>query len=224
MEFAEKNLTAYFIQSDFTNIKIKKLVECPFCGYGTDSPPVEKGLYQHDKNKNLMILSHKCNHCNKIFNSFYSIDTNSKTARYESAVPTVTSKPYENERINSISPRFIDMYNQALRADFNGDIELAAFGMRAALEILIKDYAIVVLGKPEEEVTKASLFNCIGDYLNSPDLLSAADVVRILGNDYAHSEKKHPEYNYEVLKDYMDIFISLIDVNLKLKNPPVSRN
>lgn len=43
------------------------------------------------------------------------------------------------------------------------------------------------------------------------------DVVRILGNDNTHYE------NIKVLKQYLHIFIDMIEVQIKIKNPSVSR-
>lgn len=51
------------------------------------------------------------------------------------------------------------MYNQALRSESKGDIELAAIGFRSALEILVKDYAVNELKINVEEVSRKSLFD-----------------------------------------------------------------
>ena len=56
-----------------------------------------------------------------------------------------------------------------------------------------------------------------------PKYKNVADVVRILGNDTTHYEKKYEEIDFSVLKQYLDIFINLIDVEIKMKNPPVKR-
>lgn len=45
------------------------------------------------------------------------------------------------------------------------------------------------------------------------------DVVRILGNDNTHYEN----IDFKVLKQYLHIFIDMIDVQIKIKNPSVSR-
>ena len=118
---------------------------------------------------------------------------------------------------------FIDVYNQALRAEAAGDMALAAMGCRQALECLIKDFAIKELKRPQEEVEKASLFKAIGDYLNEKDLVASADVVRILGNDYVHYKRKYPEHDFILLKSYMNIFIKLVETKLLTAHPPVSR-
>ena len=60
-----------------------------------------------------------------------------KIADFGAYYPQVSIK-YENETIAAVSPRFIDMYNQALTSESLGNIELAAVGFRQALECLVK--------------------------------------------------------------------------------------
>ena len=60
--------------------------------------------------------------------------------------------------------------------------------------------------------------------METKDLTSTADVVRILGNDYVHAQKKYPEHDFEVLKNYMDIFVGLMRCSVEqIKLPPVER-
>lgn len=70
---------------------------------------------------------------------------------------------------------------------------------------------------------KKKLFDAISQYLNQPDLINTADVVRILGNDYTHYKRKYPQHDFELLKGYMDIFLKQIEVQYMINHPPVSR-
>ena len=116
------------------------------------------------------------------------------------------------------------MYNQSLKAESNGHYELAAIGFRTSLEILIKDYAITELNLSEDDVAKKNLFNAISEYLNQDNLIKTADVIRILGNDFTHYERKYPEHDFELLKGYMNIFVKQIEVQYMVNHPPVSRS
>ena len=100
---------------------------------------------------------------------------------------------------------------------------MAAIGYRHALECLVKDYAIIELKKDREEVVKKTLAEAIGEYLGEKELVATADVVRILGNDYAHYERKYPEHDFALLKNYMRIFIGLIETKFMISHPPVAR-
>lgn len=151
----------------------------------------------------------------------YNLDTGAKTATFGAFYPTFTAT-YENDVLAEFSPRFVELYNQALRSEFAGDIDLAATGYRHALECLVKDYAINRLGENHDEVCRKNLCQVIGEYFDS-DMVRAADVVRILGNDYTHYERRYPELDFEVLKKYMEILIRLVETKELINNPPVSR-
>ncbi len=225
MDFASHSVGSLTDSSSYSDIKIQKTQICPYCGFGTD--PIRREhkmvLFDDGNNERALLLSLRCTHCKKYFVTANVFNIVSKTSYYAGSFPSSTLPEFKNERIEKISPRFISLYNQSLRAEHNGDIDLAGFGMRSALETLVKDYSVEILKIDENKVAKTSLCDCIGNYLGNKDLISTADVVRILGNDYVHAQKKYPEHDFEVLKNYMDIFISLIDVQLKIKFPPVER-
>ena len=115
------------------------------------------------------------------------------------------------------------MYHEASKAEFDGNLDLAGCGYRNAMEILIKDYAINCLGEEKNKVVKKHLDEAIEEFLPNYKYKNVADVVRILGNDTTHYEKKYEEIDFSVLKQYLDIFIEVIDVEIKMKNPPVKR-
>lgn len=126
---------------------------------------------------------------------------------------------YKNETLEKVSPRFIRMYNQALNSEKIGDIELAAIGFCAALETLIKDYAIDELGKPAEEVAVKNLYQVIAEYLLQKDLINTPDLIRILGDDYVHYEDRYPVHDLVILKGYMEIFLKQIEMQYMISHP-----
>lgn len=66
--------------------------------------------------------------------------------------------------------------------------------------------------------------DAISAYLGEHELVATADVVRILGNDYAHYEWKYPEWDFQQFKQYVEIFVKLIASRVLIIHPPVSRN
>lgn len=218
MKFIDKPAQTFSSSFPF---KYQKPAICPHCGFGTDATLKEKTFYSFN-NGYLLIATCECTACHKNF--FFACESISGSyAKMVSMYPSFQVTPYANEKLAAISQRFIDMYNQALFAEFNQNYELAAIGFRSALEILVKDYAIQELGEPAETVAKQSLCNAIEKYLNLPDLVNTADVVRILGNDYTHYQRKYPEHDFALLKKYMEIFLSRIEVQYMINHPPVSR-
>ena len=51
-----------------------------------------------------------------------------------------------------------------------------------------------------------------------------ADVVRILGNDNTHYERDYENIDFSILKQYLNIFIEMIEVQIKNKKTTDSRD
>ena len=128
------------------------------------------------------------------------------------------------EQVVSLSPRFAELHSQAVFAEQHSFYELAGSGYRNALEVLIKDFAIKELGEPESNCLSKSLSQAIKEYTPNTVLTISADVVRIIGNDYTHFEKKLSHIEFDTFKRYMAIFIHALDCQLAINHPPISRN
>ena len=219
------NYTVKNFKGLYSNLDVDyhKPTTCPHCNIDTDATIVAKHDFACEFNGHrYIIIIYSCTNCKKIFLALYHI--------FEEKSETIFVYPkantsYSNKLISEMSPRFITIYNQALQAESEHAIELAAIGLRSALEILIKDYAVKELKQELSIVSKKSLFDCIGEYLGEKELISSADVVRILANDYVHYSKKHDdiEDKYALLKLYMAIFIHTVENKLMVLHPPLSR-
>lgn len=210
--------------SSYASINNKKYIKvstCPYCGIGTDAIQVKIFPFEIS-NGVIANVSYKCTSCDKVFHVSYIHKANEDEFKPYSVYPNFQGRIF-SEAITATSPRFIKLYNQAFKAEYDSNYELAGCGYRNALEILIKDYAINVLKEKKEEVIQYKLFQAIAKYLKDVDMSNCADVVRILGNDNTHYERDYENIDFDVLKQYMDIFIDMIDVKIKVKNPPVSR-
>ena len=200
----------------------QKPATCPHCGVSIDGILGERSVINIDSSQ-IFSSACRCTACGKsFFFSCHRVPSSSDISQMIAIWPASDSS-YTNKNLHSISPRFIDMYNQALRSESKGDIELAAIGFRSALEILVKDYAVNELKINVEEVSRKSLFDAIGEYLKQKELLKTADVVRIFGNDYTHYQEKYPNKDFEILKSYMQIFLHLVETQYMINHPPVSR-
>ena len=221
MNYIQKNFHDLFNAANEMNCTYQKPAQCPHCGICCDPLILGSTFISPFKAKppQFVFLIFQCTACKKLFTATYEV-TNGKS--HICCMTPFKPLVFVDELIEKTSPRFIEVYNQAIRAKENGDLNLAAVGYRSALEILIKDYAINDLHEPSEKVVKLDLFHAISNYLSS-DTVNAADVVRILGNDHTHYERKYPELDFKVLQEYMDIFVHSIRVKLLISNPPVSR-
>jgi len=195
---------------------------CPHCGkYVQPTQQNSTHFLKYEKNNIALVTFHVlC--CNKVFFTTYE-----KTTK-DTSLKLLYTYPFGQfddlpESVHIISERFVDLYKQANAAENLNHFELAGTGYRNALEVLIKDYAINELNRPKKEVVKKKLYKAIEDYLPSIDLKNLADVVRILGNDSTHYEQRHKDIDFKTFKNYMNIFIKVIDTNYLIKHPPVSR-
>lgn len=220
--FSTKRTSDTFNNSSWT-FSLQKPMLCPHCNAYEDGVAISKYYWNYVDDCYVGVVVYRCTHCNKPYLVTYKIDPKAQRTTFEQFFPAYHAEEYKNERLEKTSPRFIDAYNQALRAEAINDFELAAIGYRHAVECLVKDYAIIELNKDREEVVRKKLIDAIGEYLGEKDLVATADVIRILGNDYAHYERKYPEHDFDLLKNYMRIFISLVETKLMISHPPVAR-
>lgn len=223
MQYIIKNFRDLYNCAHEMDCTYQKPAQCPHCGFGCD-PIILQNHYVKPlkyQSQYFVFLIFQCTACKKLFTATYKVeDGHSCICCMTPDRPSI----FSDEHIENMSPRFIKIYNQALRAKDNRDFDLASIGYRAALEILVKDYAMKELNEPPEKVIHKNLHNSISDYLSENGFINTADVVRILGNDHAHYVCKYPMYDFDILQNYMDIFISLIRTKLLIAHPPVSRS
>lgn len=196
-------------------------VECPHCGaYSTPQIVAHTSLLNSGMKIWLFIFHNDC--CDKKSFALYKIQDG--TIEFLGILPTVHKVPKLPDSIHEISPRFVDLYRQSFDAEQNSYFELAGSGYRNAIEVLIKDYAIQELNAPEKEVCKKKLSQAIETYLPNINASISADVMRVLGNDYTHYERKYEAIDFQVLKRYLQIFINSIDCEYLIHHPVVPTN
>jgi len=203
-------------------VPANKPLYCPLCSMPQSGMIKEGKHFSRGNDLFYVTFLYECSVCHNTYLTIYDVDCNNKKAEFKAFHPSI-SPSYSNDMLSKISERFIDMYNQALTCENSNHIELAAIGYRSSLEYLIKDYAINELNEDKKTVGRMSLFDATSRFLD-PESVKSADVIRILGNDYTHFERKYPEYDFEILKAYMEIFIQQIRTKYMISHPPVARS
>ena len=153
---------------------------CPHCGVSTDAvcrdaralPFSSAGGQLH-----FVSFAWACTACGRHFVSCHVADKGQSTAALVCVYPPAAP-------VQDLSPRFVDLYRQAQAAEDLEAWDVAAMGYRAALEVLLKDYAIRALGRDEKAVARSKLADLIVEVFHEQELVNCADVVRLLGNDY----------------------------------------
>lgn len=196
--------------------------KCPHCHFSNQPTLNANYVYKYDEGY-LQVFSWICTHCSKYYTTGHTRkDSDDKDSQFLFIFPSLQPREFD-KLISDLSPRFIEIYQEANWSEQQGNFTVAGMGYRLALEILVKDYAIIELGLSEDDVAKKSLFNAIEEYLPSAEQVAAADVVRLKGNDYAHYKEKFDNVEFEDMKFYLDTLIDSIYVQLRLKHPPVRR-
>ena len=194
-DYEEENGYEYFYKEDLVGKKIDVLYQC----------------------ENLK--------CRKIFIVHYY--TGKKTQNYFSTViektsPYAVAKVNEAENIKMISPKYYDIYNQAIQSDLMGLTDICGMGYRKALEFLIKDYVIFMNQDNEsfdkEKFLKKFLGNVIKEDLSNYRLKELSERAVWLGNDETHYERKWVEKDVTDLKRIIDIVIHEIEMELSYRN------
>lgn len=205
---------------------------CPNCGV-SNNPITKVEAYIDNNDERIGFFTHFCNSCRKFHFSIQKLvlDGSDKSPKLFCLYPNEEEKRQFHKLVEELSPRFVNVYHQAQMAEQNEAYTIAGMGYRAALEILIKDYALNSLQDDKNKIAKMKLADCIAHYFKGDTeddvaLFNSADVVRIFGNDFAHWECPEDFSEQEsivYIKSYLDIFVSMIKTKLMCFNPPVKR-
>ena len=130
--------------------------------------------------------------------------------------PTLERRDF-SEIINSISPSFADIYNQAYGAYQLNLNHICGMGYRKALEFLIKDYTIQKRPDAEEAIKKALLGACINNYVTDVRIKEIANRATWLGNDETHFERVYDDRDITDLLALIDLTIFWIEAEERTK-------
>jgi hypothetical protein len=120
-----------------------------------------------------------------------------------------------SREIQRVSERFARTFRQARAAEDYGWSQVAGCGYRKALEILVKDWAIDVLGHDPETVRVKPLKGAIESYCTSDRLKDFAQASRSLGNDETHWYKKYADKDVRNLRELLELAIRDFELELE---------
>lgn len=119
--------------------------------------------------------------------------------------------------IHRISPRFIEIYNEAKTAESLWLRNVSGAGYRKALEFLVMDYVFSKYPEDSDRIEKLGLLGNVAkqfleekrDYV----LYILVSVASWLGNDYVHYIRKFPDKDIEVFHSLISLIIATINLN-----------
>lgn len=197
---------------------------CPICHHAIK--PTE--LHHYDFKKYLDLYSitflYLCESCRQSFLTFHNIDFSNPEKRilhgscvkadFLYVAPNRFVKKSFDEKLESLSPQFCKIYNQALAAETYNLDEISGIGYRKALEFLIKDYAIHLHPDKRDEIIKKSLSQCIQSYISDERLKTLSTASAWIGNDETHYFRKHTDKDMSDLKTFINAMVYFIGMNL----------
>ena len=197
----KKIITAFYI-NDFNekiSVEINQAKVCPHCETATNNNEIQASCYLIE----------------------YLVDNpgsgyQAHTVDQISVYPYPQSQESFSDNILILSNKFIDIYNQALKAENMALTEICGMGYRKALEFLIKDYAIKFNNSDTDKIIKMQLSQVIDNYIDNRRIKSLAKASSWLGNDETHYQRKHEDYNLQHLKSFIHAVVAFIDSDLEV--------
>jgi hypothetical protein len=188
--------------------------ECPFC-----HKSISPRIYQGFKKDKILEIVYRCpdSDCGRIFTSLYRyelVSGNNFQFKYKSSsVGTFIDKDF-NENVKTLSPNFVDIFNQASKAESMNLNHISGIGFRKALEFLIKDYLIKNNPEKEENIKKKFLGKCIKDDIDNVNVKEMAERATWLGNDETHYVRKWEDKDINDLKILIKVTLHWIEMEL----------
>lgn len=216
----KEKVSVYFRKSSGTSEReIEFPHSCPHCGM-TMKPTFYHAISDNSYSDSFqtigVLFSCSVPDCKKFFSGQYR---NLRADVYRE--PSVVVLPYTSlvgyhlpENLNVVSPKFIEIYEEAFEIEKLQKFNAAGMVYRKALEFLVKDFAILRNPDPVdvENIQKDMLGKVITDYFSDfPRIQTLAKASAWIGNDETHYTRRHEDYDIEDLKNFVNavaLFIS----------------
>ncbi len=190
---------------------------CPICHIVSKNNLI-RAFFTTTTTQRIVFIERICHKCGEVSVSRYTLPLNS-TVSFSTQYRSCTQLPAErgsvciDNIITTISPRFKEIYSQAVFSEIEGCDEICGMGYRKALEFLIKDYLVHKTPKEKDNISNESLSQSIAR-IEDNRIKVLASRSAWLGNDECHYVRKHEDYGLEELKVFIDAMLSYISSEL----------
>lgn len=201
------------------DIHFEDISYCPICN-AKISPTYLSSRCHLDKTAFSVYC--ECTSCGKpfvaLFNKLDKITKGNKSyylaEHIEYLAPKFPNICTFDNRIEVLSPMFVEIYNQALSAESYNLNQISGIGYRKSLEFLIKDYCVSKNPNDKDKILKMLLSQCINDYIDDDKIKNVSKVSAWIGNDETHYIKKFKDKDITDLKRFIDTIVHFILYNL----------
>ena len=147
--------------------------------------------------------------CRQFFFCYYGPRPSSEPQ----AVRPVKPQPSAfSDAVRSISPIFVQIFDEAEEAAHNGLINVAGPGYRKSFEFLIKDYAKSLAPAKAGEIESRFSGAVVADYISDARIQAVAKRCLWLGNDETHYLKKWTAHDIGDLVALIKLVAHWIDI------------
>ncbi len=195
-------------KQELSSESFEVICECPMCHKVGKFDVVYACAYEESGN-----ALYFCPFCESTFLGIYQYEYGCFCL--QKCYPALIEATDVPKYVKRVSPQFLVIYEQALRAEENDLDQIAGLGYRKALEFLVKDYAISQNPSDAENIKQRALNNCIETFIKYPKAKALAKRAAWLGNDCAHYLKKHTDRDTSDLKKLISLTMQWINLDLE---------
>jgi hypothetical protein len=202
----DKSLTIEFMDPHLCWKCLRHIVPSVIYGHSVTNAPTTSTIVS------LML---QCPACSAISLGVYSVNEGSLYVQSRIAHPLLLTPnliPVSNfpEKVSSVSPSFIEIYEQAMSAESSKLFHIAGMGYRKALEFLIKDYLCYKHPDDSTTIENMPLAQCIRTYIDERHLNASLLAAVWVGNDETHYRKKHADKDISNIKSFISSAVFFI--------------
>lgn len=191
---------------------------CPQCKHAINPQSLSYNVYSDNTGAFLLCATYLCKNCYQPFLAFHHCHPAVSSGGYECALVYVDPTRFERHAfepcIMSLSPSFVEIYNQALAAESAKLDQISGVGYRKALEFLIKDYLIHLKPEDADAIKKMELGNCIANKVSNDRIKAVASRSAWIGNDQTHYVQRFEDRDVEDMKKFIDACVYWIAMEL----------
>ena len=201
------------IQYQYENEEYIILNRCPHCNL--EIYPTTDNVYTLENNSNeINVISLTCPSCKKDYFIFNDLHNEGNNEKFLFSLPKYRFN--ENSLIENTSIKFQNIYIQSINCNLQGYSDMAFFGYIKALEILLKDIAILEHPESEDIILFCNVIECLEQFHATNIHLFSKKLLEVLKNDYLHYQKTDDLDMYtELVKDCINYFLLYFELLLK---------
>jgi hypothetical protein len=155
---------------------------CPHCHHHVD--PHRLTAHSTSPGNTTVDFTFQCPRaeCRRVFIGRYGVGPDGEFD-LQSVEPHAHRRESVPPEVEAFSPAFVEVFGQAEEAEARGHRELAAAGMRRALELLVKDFAAAQDPDRDDEIRHATLAACTARFVDDPHLKTCASRAFLAAGD-----------------------------------------